>query len=152
MHLYKWKKSFIFTVHTINVMAFILSFSIIALKSSKSWKNSFMHQSVVTNSRSTPSAVPYERLWFQYNKSQLSTSPFVNIHFLWIFLKEPFCQKRYFLFLEILTSKKSPYSLEWIFGLPHLRSGHVKILKRLSLSAEFWINFLWLPCFSQLSQ
>ena len=26
------------------------------------------------------------------------------------------------------------------------RRGHVKILKRLSLSAEFWINFLWLAC------
>ena len=31
--------------------------------------------------------------------------------------------------------------------------GHVKILKRLSLSAEFWINFLWLAYLSrQLSQ
>ena len=30
------------------------------------------------------------------------------------------------------------------------RRGHVKILKRLNLShsAEFWINFLWLACFS----
>ena len=33
-----------------------------------------------------------------------------------------------------------------------LRRGHIKILKRLSHSAEFWINFLWLACLSQLSQ
>ena len=34
----------------------------------------------------------------------------------------------------------------------HLRRGHVKILKRLSLSAELWIIFLWLACLSRLSQ
>ena len=63
--------------------------------------------------------------------------------------------KRFWFVLVIVIVLRLEYLKRfWTVLVIVLRTVFVKILKclSLSLSAEFWTNFLWLACLSQLSQ